>query len=240
MTKEIDRLDADADIVAGQRAPVGAQPPRPGSHRGRRDRVHRRVRACRAHDAPARRRPGRRGDVALPLRPGTGEPPRRRGRARSWTRCAPTPRSSTPRATGGRTSCSGWPTAYAGWRWRTPRCSRWSPRGPRRHRGFARRCAASSWVEAFLDGLTARGVQRRRRSRRVPRVHQLPAGPPAARGRRARRGRRTARRARGRRGPADESRAVPLACPGWATRWRRTTRRWSSRSPWRTCWTGSR
>ena len=44
-----------------------------------------------------------------------------------WTGTA---RSSRPRATGGRTSCSAWPTAYDGWRWSTRRRSRWSPPGP--------------------------------------------------------------------------------------------------------------
>ena len=75
---------------------------------------------------------------------------------------AGTARCSRPRATGGRTSCSGWPTAYDEWRWSTRRPSRSSPPGPPEAPWLRPPLRSIHWVETFLDGADLGGLLRRR------------------------------------------------------------------------------
>ena len=123
------------------------------------------------------------------------------------------------------------------------RSSRWSPPARRPHPWVRPPLRSLRLVESFLDTLHRRRVLRRRRGRRLPGLHQLPARPPAAGGHPARRAGDLARRAGGRprQAPRARSTSPPTTrtCPPRARCSGRTSRRRSSRRPWRACSTGS-
>ena len=181
------------------------------------------------------------GDVALPLRAGPGEPPRRGGRAdRGRDAGGPRRPGGAPGRLAGLPAAAGPRRAPHGPR-PSRRSSRWSPRGPPEAPWLRPPLRSLTWVEVFLDGLLAEGFSDDRRRRGLPLVHELPARPPAAGGRHARRGRRPARRPRRLRGrQRQEHRAATPRSTGSAAPWPRTTRPRSSRRRSRACSTGSR
>ena len=141
----------------GQAATLGTDPARPGPDHHRRHRVHRQPGPAGADHAAPWREPGRRGDVPLPLRAGQGRPARRRRGLARCCRWRRTRTSSTPRATGGRTSWCGWPTAYAGCALEHPRAFPLVASRPPEAPWLRPPLRSIDWVEDFLDGLISEG-----------------------------------------------------------------------------------